>query len=93
MGMARSQLYIMGEKAQNAANAISNARDKLDGGTDLDQGVTRDGRANFVPSDANGIAFSRTPQQVLRIVYLADKDGVAGGGFYPKGMNGALRAT
>ena len=36
----------------------------------------------------NGIPLSRTPQQVLRIAYLADKDGVGGGGFYPKGMNG-----
>jgi hypothetical protein len=93
MGMARSQLYRMGEAAQKAANSISKARDKLDGGADLDQGIVRDGKANFVPSDANGIAFTRTPQQVLRIVYLTDKDGVAGGGFYPKGMNGTLQVT
>ena len=93
MGMARSQLYMMGEAAWKAANAISDARDKLDGGANLDQGIVRDGKANFVPSDANGIAFSRTPQQVLRIVYLTDKDGVPGGGFYPKGMNGTLQIT
>jgi hypothetical protein len=93
MGMARSQLYMMGEKAQRAANAISDARDKLDGGADLDQGIVREGKANFVPSDANGIAFSRSPQQVLRIVYLTDKDGVPGGGFYPKGMNGTIQTT
>jgi hypothetical protein len=93
MGMARSQLYMMGEAAQKAANAISNARDKLDGSANLDQGIVRDGKANFVPSDENGIAFSRTPQQVLRIVYLTDKDGVDGGGFYPKGMNGTLQIT
>ena len=37
----------------------------------------------------HGIAFGRTPQQVLRIVYLTSKDGVTGGGFYPKGMKGA----
>jgi hypothetical protein len=93
MGMARSQLYMMGEEAQEAANAISRARDKIDGGRDLDQGIVRDGKANFVPSDKNGIAFSRTPQQVLRIVYLTDKDGEQGGGFYPKGMNGPLQVT
>ena len=44
-------------------------------------------------SDENGIAFSRTPQQVLRIVYLTDEDGATGGGFYPKGMNGTLKTT
>jgi hypothetical protein len=93
MGMARSQLYMMGDEAQKAANAISKARDKLDGGLDLDQGIVRDGKANFVPSDENGIAFSRTPQQVLRIVYLTDEDGATGGGFYPKGMNGTLKTT
>jgi len=44
MGMARSQLYMMGEEAQKAANGISRARDKLDGGRDLDQGIVRDGK-------------------------------------------------
>ncbi len=34
MGMARSQLYQMGDKAQKAANAVSAARDKLDGSED-----------------------------------------------------------
>jgi hypothetical protein len=93
MGMARSQLYMKGDEAQKAANAISKARDKLDGGLDLDQGIVRNGKANFVPSDKNGIAFSRTPQQVLRIVYLTSENGATGGGFYPKGMNGTLKTT
>ena len=93
MGMARSQLYEMGEKARKAANAISAARDKLDGPGDKDQGIERNGRANFVPSDANAIAFRRTPQEVLRIVYLTSKEGVKSGGFYPKGMNGTLKST
>jgi hypothetical protein len=93
MGMARSQLYEMGEKAQKAANAISAARDKLDGPEDKDQGIERNGKANFVPSNADGIAFRRTPQEVLRIVYLTDKAGTSSGGFYPKGMNGTLKTT
>src|ERR671910_636113 len=75
MGMERSQLYEMGEKAQTAANAISAARDKLDGADDKDQGIERNGKANFVPSNSDGIAFRRTPQEVLRIVYLTDKTG------------------
>jgi hypothetical protein len=93
MGMVRSQLYMMGEAAQRAANAISAARDKLDGGKDLDQGILRNGKANIVPSDENGIAFGRTPQQVLRIVYLTANADVKGGGFYPNGMNGKLQVT
>ncbi|TIR35135.1 MAG: ferritin-like domain-containing protein, partial [Mesorhizobium sp.] len=36
---------------------------------------------------------TRTPQEVLRIVYLTDKDGVSKGGFYPEGMNGTLKST
>ena len=93
MGMARSQLYMMGEKAWDAANAISDARDKVDGGQDKDQGIRVDGKANFVPSTPDGIAFHRTPQEVLHIVYLTDKAGVSKGGFYPNGMNGELKST
>jgi hypothetical protein len=93
MGMARSQLYQMGDKAQKAANAVSAARDKLDGPEDKDQGIERNGKANFVPATPDGMVFRRTPQQVLRIVYLTDKAGVDSGGFYPKGMNGALKST
>ncbi len=93
MGMARSVLYQMGPEARDAANALSDARDKLDGTEDLDQGIVMDGKANIVPSDPDGQAFSRTPQQVLRIVYLADKAGVSSGGLFPKGMNGNLKST
>jgi hypothetical protein len=93
MGMARSALYQMGKEAREAANKLSDARDKLDGADDLDQGIEVGGKANFVPSDMDGKAFTRTPQQVLRIVYLTDKAGVEGGGLYPKGMNGVLRMT
>jgi hypothetical protein len=93
MGMARSVLYRMGAEARRAANAISDARDRLDGPDDLDQGIEVNGRANVVPSNPDGIAFSRTPQQVLRIVYLTDRSGVSAGGMFPEGMNGALRTT
>jgi hypothetical protein len=93
MGMARSTLYRMGSAARNAANALSDARDRVDGPGDVDQGISVNGRANIVPADADAKAFSRTPQQVLRIVYLADKAGVTGGGIFPKGMNGAIRST
>jgi hypothetical protein len=93
MGMARSQLYRMGEKAWNAAQAVSDARDKLDGSEDKDQGIQLDGKANIVPSTPDAIAFTRAPQEVLRIVYLTDQAGVSSGGFYPDGMNGSLKTT
>lgn len=93
MGMARSTLYRMGTEARRMANAISDARDSLDGPDDLDQGIEVGGRANIVPSNADGVAFSRTPQQVLRIVYGVDRAGVSGGGMFPNGMNGTLRTT
>jgi hypothetical protein len=93
MGMARSTLYRMGTAARDAANKLSDARDRLDGPEDVDQGIVMNNRANIVPSDPEGKAFSRTPQQVLRIVYLTDRGGVSSGGLFPNGMNGALRTT
>ena len=93
MGMVRSTLYRMGTEARNAANAISDARDKLDGPADLDQGIVRECHSNFVPRDAGAKVFTRTPQQVLNIVYLTPNAGVSGGGIFPKGMNGALHTT
>lgn len=86
-GEVRTVLYAMGQVA--AAQAISDARDSLDGATDLDQGIEMNGMANIVPADANSIAFSRTAQQVLNIVYL-NPNGQPGG-FFPNGLNGALR--
>lgn len=86
MGMARFLLYHAGEKWRDAANKVSDARDLLDGGSDLDQPLVMDGKPNIVPNDKNGIAFKRTPRQVLNIVYL--KPGATRGGFYPQGING-----
>ena len=71
-----------------AAQAISDLRDAAGGG-EQDQGLTDgSGNANLVPTDANGIAYSRTTRQVLNIVYLA-KDAKTGG-FFPNGLNGAV---
>ena len=93
MGMARSQLYQAGEAAITAANAITAARGTLNGMPQIEQGIEVDGRANFVPNDERGIVFSRTPQQVLQLVYGTPDTGVSSGGFFPNGFNGDIATT
>lgn len=76
-----------------ATNLISNARDFLDGPGGKDQGLTTQGMLNITPTDRNGIAFSRTTSEVLRIVYLTPELGVSSGGFFPEGVNGTITTT
>lgn len=83
----RTLLVARGQQA--AVQKISNLRDAVDGGADLDQGIVRNGRVNVVPTDANSLAFSRTPQQVLNIVY-GNPSGTPGV-FFPNGTNGVVR--
>jgi hypothetical protein len=96
-GLVRTVLYTKGLKAPaliQATEAISNARDSLDGGTDLDQGIQpqSNGESNIVPNDSNGQAFSRTTGQVLDIVYLT-KMAATKGGFFPNGVNGTINQS
>lgn len=87
-GIIRTALYSKG--LQKQVEKLSNARDSLDGKSDLDQGIERKkGPANLVPTDKNGLAFSRTPGQVLNIVYLNPKK-TSKGGFFPRGVNGSV---
>jgi len=75
------------------AQAISDARDSLDGPEDKDQGITpRNGRSNIVPTDSSGLAFSRTTGEVLNIVYL-NPESVTSGGFFPDGVNGEINTS
>lgn len=81
----------------NATESLSNARDSLDGGSDIDQGVaptTVNGQqvSNVAPLDGDGIAFGRTTGQVLNIVYL-NRAAVTAGGFFPAGVNGAIKTS
>ncbi len=99
--IVRTTLYAKGiatPSAQliQATDAISNARDSLDGSTDLDQGLSpvssNPNASNIVPLDTNGIAYSRSAGQTLNIVYLNNAQ-VNGGGFFPNGVNGTIRAS
>ena len=101
--IVRTTLYGKGIAAPaamliEATEAISGARDSLDGTSDIDQGVRNvtdpSGlpTSNIVPLDGNGLAFSRTTGQVLNIVYL-NRAAVTMGGFFPAGVNGTIRTS
>ena len=103
-GMAQPSLRLI-----ETTELISDLRDRSDGapaldavrgiGPDDDQGVAEvlinGGLAsNILPSNANGLAYSRTPGQVLSIVYNQPApSGVSMGGFFPAGVNGTFRAS
>lgn len=90
---SQRQGLFEGRDLRAAAGKLSDARDSLDGSSDDDQGITDpDGRANIVPTDATGQAFSRTAGQVLNIVYLTNKQ-ASSGGFFPRGVNGTLNTS
>jgi len=95
-GLVRTVLYGKGLQTpslRQATTQISDARDSLDGPSDVDQGVEQMGNmSNIVPTDQNGIAFSRSPGDVLNIVYL-NAAAVQQGGFFPKGVNGNIRIS
>ncbi|TPG41041.1 ferritin-like domain-containing protein [Sphingomonas koreensis] len=103
----RTTLYAKGldtPSLRTSADAISDARDSLDGApddnpvigvaADDDQGIspvsTSAGDAsNIVPLNENGLAYSRTVEQVHNIAYLTP-DAASKGGFFPNGTNGTL---
>lgn len=81
----RTVLFALG--LADPAQKISDLR-KAASGADDDRGIVLNGRANIVPTDENGLAFSRTTSQVLNIVYLGGAS--ANNGFFPQGLNGAI---
>ena len=81
----RTKLIEFGGFAVDAAQRISDVRDALDGGFNIDEGLVKDGTANIVPADQTGLVFTRSMRQVLNILY----EGVDAtqGGFFPNGIN------
>ena len=98
--IVRTVLYGKGvatPSLRTSADAISAARDSLDGTASDDQGIspTTTGvgvTSNIVPTDINSIAYSRNTGQVLNVVYL-NKAAVTAGGFFPNGVNGAIKTS
>jgi hypothetical protein len=75
------------------ANAITTLRDNADvsagGQGDESPLVDASGHGVFAANDGNALIYARTFDEVLKIVYLGGDYGV-GGGFFPKGLNGAI---
>ncbi len=87
-GMIRTLLSDLG--AGQATDAISALRASLSDVAD-DFGTTIPGNAyNFVPNDINGLAFRRTPSQVLNIAYGGGA--AANYGFFPNLVNGTINS-
>ena len=71
------------------ANKVSALRATLGGGNETALSMT-----TIVAADStNAIAFDRTTDQVLHIVYASGAGVVTKGGFFPNGMNGTIKAT
>jgi Ferritin-like domain len=82
-------LLYLGQLAQSAQK-ISALRAVLSGAND-DQGIVLNGRANIVPTDPDGLAFSRTTSQVLNVVYGGASP--TSGLFFPNGVNGTITSV
>ncbi|MBD8679591.1 ferritin-like domain-containing protein [Sphingomonas sp. CFBP 13720] len=95
-GLIRSVLYNKGIATPaviDATEAISKARDDLDGVLDQDQGVRpANDASNIVPTDGTGLTFARAPASVLNILYL-NRASVSAGGFFPAGLNSLLKTS
>jgi len=87
-GEIRTLLLALGDTYVGYANKISALRATLGGGKETTLTPT-----TIVAADpTNAIAFARTPQQVLNIVYAASGTATSGG-FFPAGLNGNIKST
>lgn len=85
----RTLIAYLGGNYLTYANQISTLRATAGGGSE----VALSG-STIVPADSNSIAFDRTTDQVMHIVYLNGTAGVVkSGGFFPNGLNGTIKAT
>jgi hypothetical protein len=86
----RAQLLALGAPYLTYANQISTLRGMLGGGNE----TSISGTSIVAADTTNAIAFERTTDQVLHIVYATGGgSGVAKGGFFPNGLNGNITVT
>jgi hypothetical protein len=89
-GSIRSQIVAAGSSLISTANAVETVRASLGGGNETTLSAT----SIVAASSNNSIAFDRTTDQVLHIVYgTANGAGVKGGTFFPSGVNGKISIT
>jgi hypothetical protein len=89
-GIIRTEILNVG--LATTADRIGTARDRLDGTLRTEYGPTTNHVIDLVPTDANAIAFGRTPGRVLNIAYL-NPAAVTHGGFFPAGVNGTINTS
>ncbi len=94
-GAIRSALYQAGYAVYT--DRIAALRAMLSGtgpGTKLPSDDAGDdstnGAVNLAPTDKNSLAFTRTPEQVLAIVFAG---GTTSGGFFPNGVQGMFTSS
>ncbi|MFC5861434.1 ferritin-like domain-containing protein [Acidicapsa dinghuensis] len=88
-GEVRTLVLQAGSTYVGYANQISALRGQLGGGNETTLSATTIVAAN--PNTA--IAYARTPQQVLNIVYATSSASASSGGFFPSGLNGNIKST
>ena len=81
----RSQIYQAGVGPQDIANALAANSAALDGTSTISQPLSENNNANITPVNGNGMVPTRSVQQVLNNLYLAQ--GATKGGFFPNGIN------
>lgn len=79
-----------GATSPDGTTGTAGDRDQGIGGTNI--GVLATGVSNIVPTDANGIVYSRSPADVLNIVFLTPTS-TSSGGFFPAGVNGSFTVS
>jgi len=85
----RTLIVQLGSLFITLANRISALRATAGGGNE-----TQVSAGTIAAADSNSIAFDRTTDEVLHIVYLDQMAGVVkNGGFFPNGLNGTITAT
>lgn len=88
-GTIRTLIAQLGDPYLTYANQISALRAAAGGGNE-----TTLSSSTIVAADSNSIAYDRTTDQVLHIVYLNATPGVVSkGGFFPNGLNGTITAS
>ncbi|XP_057806110.1 desiccation-related protein PCC13-62-like [Salvia miltiorrhiza] len=94
---AMTKVHPYGYTVAELTDKISALRNKLgdagikDEGLIVEPSAGAEGRiaGNVLAGDENSLAYDRTPEQILRIVYASGKE-TQPGGFYPKGASGNI---